>query len=112
MRSAGRISVRSTIEGESVVVRVDDTGPGINPSLRARLFQPFVTAGKKNGLGLGLALSRQTLLDHGGDMWVDVDGPGARFCLRLPMERSETAHEPGTAIPENNPVASLNAGNA
>ena len=38
------------------------------------------------GLGLGLALSRQTLLDHGGDMWADANGPGARFCLRLPKE--------------------------
>jgi signal transduction histidine kinase len=112
MRSVGRISVRSTIEGDTVVVRVDDTGPGISPALRGHLFQPFVTAGKKNGLGLGLALSRQTLLDHGGDMWADADGPGARFCLRLPMERSETPREPSTAVPESNPVASLNAGNA
>ena len=66
---------------------VEDTGPGINPAVRARLFQPFVTAGKKNGLGLGLALSRQTLLDHGGDIWADANGPGARFGLRLPRER-------------------------
>ena len=70
-------------------MRVEDTGPGINPAVRGRLFQPFVTAGKKNGLGLGLALSRQTLLDHGGDMWADGDGPGACFCLRLPMHRPE-----------------------
>jgi signal transduction histidine kinase len=97
MRSVGRISVSSAIEGESVVVRVDDTGPGISPALR---------------LGLGLALSRQTLLDHGGDMWADADGPGGRFRLRLPMEKSETPHEPSTAPPESNPVASLNAGNA
>jgi len=112
MRSPGRISVRSAIEGDSVVVRVDDTGPGISLSVRGRLFQPFVTSGKKNGLGLGLALSRQTLLDHGGDMWADADGPGGRFCLRLPMEKSETPHEPSTAVPEGNPIASLNAGNA
>jgi C4-dicarboxylate-specific signal transduction histidine kinase len=39
-------------------------GPGIAPEIRANLFQPFVTAGKKNGLGLGLglALARQTVL--------------------------------------------------
>ena len=53
------------------MVRVEDTGPGISAALQGRLFQPFVTAGKKNGLGLGLALSRQTLLDHGGDIWAD-----------------------------------------
>jgi signal transduction histidine kinase len=44
-----------------------------------------VTAGKRNGLGLGLALSRQTVLDHGGDMWVESKpGRGARFSFRLP----------------------------
>ena len=73
IRSGGTISVRSKAEGDSLVVEVHDTGPGISPALRGRLFQPFVTAGKKNGLGLGLALSRQTLLDHGGDMWADSE---------------------------------------
>jgi signal transduction histidine kinase len=93
MRSGGTIVIRSQGEVDSVLVRVEDTGPGINPALRERLFQPFVTAGKKNGLGLGLALSRQTLLDHGGDMWIDGDGPGARFCLRLPREQRGPARE-------------------
>ena len=63
-----------------------DTGPGIAPEIRAQLFQPFVSAGKRNGLGLGLALSRQTILDHGGDMWVESPpGHGARFRFRLPL---------------------------
>jgi signal transduction histidine kinase len=93
MRSGGTILIRSQADVDNVLVRVEDTGPGIHPALRGRLFQPFVTAGKKNGLGLGLALSRQTLLDHGGDMWADGDGPGARFCLRLPRERRGAAHE-------------------
>ena len=61
------------------------TGPGIAPEIRSKLFQPFVSAGKRNGLGLGLALSRQTVLDHGGDMWVESEpGQGARFSFRLP----------------------------
>jgi signal transduction histidine kinase len=90
MRSGGKVLIQSVADHDQVLVRVDDTGPGISPVVRARLFQPFVTAGKKNGLGLGLALSRQTLLDHGGDMWVESEGPGARFCLRLPKERSAT----------------------
>jgi signal transduction histidine kinase len=93
MRSGGTISVRAELDGDHVLVRVDDTGPGISPALRGRLFQPFVTAGKKNGLGLGLALSRQTLIDHGGDLWADENGPGARFCLRLPKERPIPVHE-------------------
>ena len=88
MGSGGRVAIRSQVDGDNILVRVEDTGPGIHPALRGRLFQPFVTAGKKNGLGLGLALSRQTMLDHGGDIWVDGNGPGARFSLRLPKERA------------------------
>ena len=93
MRSGGKVAIRTQADRDNVLVCVDDTGPGISPAVRARLFQPFVTAGKKNGLGLGLALSRQALLDHGGDIWVESDGPGARFCLRLPKDRSIPAHE-------------------
>ena len=68
-----------------MIVKVEDNGPGIAPEIRSKLFQPFVSAGKRNGLGLGLALSRQTVLDHGGDMWVESEpGKGARFSFRLP----------------------------
>jgi signal transduction histidine kinase len=53
------------------------------------LFQPFVTAGKRNGLGLGLALSREVVLDHGGDLWSEP-AAGARLvvCLPVPALRS------------------------
>jgi two-component system sensor kinase FixL len=71
---------------------VADNGPGIAPEIRDQLFQPFVTAGKRNGLGLGLALSRQTVLEHGGDMWVESQpGRGAIFSFRLPG--AQVAHE-------------------
>jgi signal transduction histidine kinase len=97
MRSGGRISIRAEADGDNIMVRVEDDGPGISASLQGRLFQPFVTAGKKNGLGLGLALSRQTLLDHGGDIWADegsgrLNG-GALFWLRLPKTRAGVSHE-------------------
>lgn len=84
MPEGGKLRVSMVQDGEFVTVHVDDTGPGISAAIRSQLFQPFVSAGKKNGLGLGLALSRQTVLDQGGDLWVDeTHGPGARFCLRL-----------------------------
>jgi two-component system sensor kinase FixL len=85
MPDGGGIEIDAERNGRSVVVRVHDTGPGIPEEIRDRLFQPFVTSGK-NGLGLGLALSRQAVLAHGGDLWVDdsVEG-GACFCLRLPL---------------------------
>lgn len=84
MPSGGRISISAEQRGESILVDVNDNGPGIPEAVRSRLFQPFVTSGK-NGLGLGLALSRQTLLDHGGDLWAESNGAGgAHFRLRLP----------------------------
>jgi signal transduction histidine kinase len=87
MRNGGSVRVRAHSDDLSILIVIQDTGPGIRPEVRGRLFQPFVTYGKKNGLGLGLALSRQTLLDHGGDLWVNGNGPGAEFQMRLPKTR-------------------------
>jgi signal transduction histidine kinase len=85
MAGGGEVRITAEVQDGSVVVHVEDSGPGIAQEIRAQLFQPFVSAGKRNGLGLGLALSRQTVLDHGGDMWVQsAPGRGARFSLRLP----------------------------
>jgi signal transduction histidine kinase len=86
MPDGGIVRIGATVKNGSVEVSVQDNGPGIAASIRERLFQPFVTAGKKNGLGLGLALSRQTVLDHGGDMWVHSDAAaGTTFSFRLPV---------------------------
>jgi signal transduction histidine kinase len=85
MPEGGAIHIRAEARDGAVVVEVQDTGPGIAPEIRGQLFQPFVTARKKSGLGLGLALARQTVIDHGGDMWVDSEpGHGACFRFRLP----------------------------
>ena len=85
MPGGGEVHITASVLDGSVLVQVSDNGPGISPEIRSRLFQPFVSAGKRTGLGLGLALSRQTVLDHGGDMWVESQpGQGATFCFRLP----------------------------
>jgi signal transduction histidine kinase len=84
MPGGGAIAVSAVVEPDSVVVTVRDTGPGIAPEIRSRLFQPFVTARKKSGLGLGLALARQAVVDHGGEMWTDSPASGASFLFRLP----------------------------
>ncbi|HWB95734.1 MAG TPA: ATP-binding protein [Bryobacteraceae bacterium] len=86
MPSGGEIRIAARVEKGSALIEVHDNGPGIAPAIRASLFQPFVSSGKKNGLGLGLALSRQSVLDHGGDMWVESEpGQGACFHFRLPL---------------------------
>uniref|UniRef100_Q01RV7 histidine kinase n=1 Tax=Solibacter usitatus (strain Ellin6076) TaxID=234267 RepID=Q01RV7_SOLUE len=85
MQSGGEVHITAEMRDGAAVIHVEDTGPGIAPEIRTKLFQPFVSAGKRNGLGLGLALSRQTVIDHGGDMWVESHpGRGARFSFRLP----------------------------
>ena len=89
MLNGGAIIVTAIADKGSVEVTVEDTGPGISPQIRDQLFQPFVSFGKKNGLGLGLALSRQTILEHSGDMWATrATSGGARFHIRLPLAQT------------------------
>ena len=92
MPAGGRLQISAESSQGSVIVKVQDSGPGIAPQIRHQLFQPFVTAGKKNGVGLGLAFSHQTVLDHGGDLWADTEvQEGARFFIILPLEPNRAA---------------------
>lgn len=86
MPNGGEIAIRAAQRGnDDIEIEIADSGPGIPVELRPQLFQPFATFGKKNGSGLGLALSRQAVLDHGGDIWAeDKAPPGATFRIRLP----------------------------
>jgi two-component system nitrogen regulation sensor histidine kinase NtrY len=82
-----RVTLRPTAEGAEV--RIADRGPGVKPSDRERIFQPYITT-KKDGTGLGLALVRQTVEVHGGTVVVEENpGGGAVFVFRLPQERAQ-----------------------
>ena len=85
MPEGGDVSVRAVRRDSVLLVSVEDTGPGIPDVIAPQLFQPFVTAGKKNGMGLGLALSRKTVLSHGGDLWSEHIETGAKFVMKLPV---------------------------
>ncbi|WP_347656055.1 ATP-binding protein, partial [Comamonas thiooxydans] len=69
---------------------VRDTGPGVAPEARARLFTPFYTT-RSGGLGLGLSLSESLAQAMGGELTLappspsPADGPGAEFHLQLPL---------------------------
>jgi signal transduction histidine kinase len=84
MPHGGQVRISGRKADNCMLIAVEDTGPGIPVGIRDRLFEPFVTAGKSQGLGLGLALSRETVRDHGGDMWTEP-AAGARFVVRLPL---------------------------
>jgi signal transduction histidine kinase len=86
MLAGGRLRISGRVDHDDAIVEIDDTGKGIPRQLRQKLFRPFMTSGKSNGIGLGLALSRQTVLDHGGDLWLgEKPERGALFYLRLPL---------------------------
>jgi two-component system sensor kinase FixL len=66
-------------EDQMALVSVADTGPGLDASAAARLFQPFVTT-KANGMGVGLSISRTIVEAHGGRIWTEPNpGGGAVF---------------------------------
>ncbi|BCJ89678.1 hypothetical protein IZ6_04130 [Terrihabitans soli] len=71
------------------VVRIEDTGPGISPEIRERLFQPFVTT-KKEGMGVGLSVCRTIIEAQGGEIWVESpDSGGTAFKFTLPIAEGE-----------------------
>jgi PAS domain S-box-containing protein len=81
-----RLTIRTRLgDGDAIYVEVDDTGPGIPESLRARLFQSFFTT-KKGGMGIGLAICRSIVESHGGRLAAanGPNGQGARFYFTLP----------------------------
>lgn len=97
MPEGGTLTISGSGKAGQADVVFEDTGPGIPQEAWPTLFEPFASFGKKNGLGLGLALSRQTLVDHGGDLWAEKKAhSGARFLLRLPL----AAQPAGASQPE------------
>ena len=67
----GKIEVAAADVSGAITVSVADNGPGIADSIRDRLFHPFVSYGKENGTGLGLAVVQKIVQDHGGEIFVD-----------------------------------------
>jgi signal transduction histidine kinase len=69
--------------GGGICIEIRDHGPGVDPELAPRIFDPYYT-GKAGGTGLGLALVKQTIEMHGGSIQVgDTPGGGATFIVEM-----------------------------
>jgi signal transduction histidine kinase len=86
MPYGGTFTVETRQSGEQVELRFGDTGPGVPEELRARVFEPFFTYGKREGAGLGLSIARRIVEEHGGRLWIEGgEEEGATFVVSLPL---------------------------
>lgn len=88
MPTGGRLVCRARRVHDAVELSVTDTGPGIPPEIRTKLFEPFVTT-RPDGTGLGLALCREIVAQQGGRIAFDPDpAVGATVRVTLPIPRA------------------------
>jgi len=99
--SGGRVGVEVSENAGAIAIEVSDNGPGVADSIRDKLFHPFVSYGKENGTGLGLAVVQKIVQDHRGEIVVERT-PNARtvFRILLPGRWRET---PGVTDPPRVP---------
>ncbi|MGH7859202.1 MAG: hybrid sensor histidine kinase/response regulator, partial [Candidatus Binatia bacterium] len=105
-----RLEIDASGTESHVELRVIDTGPGVAPEIRDRLFTGFVTT-RPHGSGLGLNVSASIIRAHGGDLYLDETATcGSCFVIRLPaMGEAEDVREaaPVTPLPETGTICAL-----
>jgi len=98
MESGGAIVIQEEISrspsgGDMALIRVSDNGPGIDESIREKVFQPFFTT-KEEGTGLGMSIVARIVEEHGGEIDIESnqDG-GATFVITLPVKEADHEHD-------------------
>ncbi len=89
----GGVSLATTMEGDNLVMAVSDTGPGMTPAEKERIFEEFIQVGsarsRSSGAGLGLAISARIVAAFGGTMSVEsTRGVGSVFTVSIPITRT------------------------
>jgi signal transduction histidine kinase/CheY-like chemotaxis protein len=91
MPHGGTLTLAAEVVGELVEVSVTDTGLGMTPQVRSRVFNPFFTTKGVSGLGLGLAVSYGIVSRHNGAIQVESEvGKGTKFKIELPLAQGLT----------------------
>jgi signal transduction histidine kinase len=93
--SGGHVGVNVAERNGDLAIRITDDGPGVESSIRDKLFQPFVSYGKENGTGLGLTIAQKIVQDHHGSLQLESSAPG-RTVMQIILPRAVKA-----AAPEN-----------
>jgi len=105
MPEGGMLSLTTRAAGDSVIIKVVDTGVGMYPEVRSKIFDPFFTTKGNAGLGLGLAVSFGIIRRHGGNIEVESQyGKGTEFRITLPV--AEMAEKSATPVEQVETVAS------
>ncbi|CUU06756.1 Histidine kinase-, DNA gyrase B-, and HSP90-like ATPase [Candidatus Kryptobacter tengchongensis] len=86
MPEGGKLIIETLSENENVVIKFTDTGVGIPPELREKIFEAFFTTKGSKGTGLGLSISRWIVKKHSGEIKVESEvGKGSTFSIILPL---------------------------
>jgi len=94
----GEVRLTTRTEGESILISVDDNGVGIPSEARPQIFEVFYSTKGNRGTGLGLAVTKKIVEEHGGRIAVDsVPGQGSRFTIRLPLPHKTSGQPPAGA---------------
>lgn len=97
--AGGKVEIAAGEVSGGITISVADNGPGVADSIRDRLFHPFVSYGKENGTGLGLAVVQKIVQDHGGEIFVERTAEGTTvFRIVLPGRVKDAFRTPGEAM--------------
>jgi len=102
INGSGRVTVRArpdaSRDGDGVELEISDTGMGIDPAVRHRIFEPYFST-RASGTGLGLAIVRKAVEEHGGSISVESErGKGTTVRVRLPLKPPSDAIQPSTPV--------------
>ena len=82
------IAIASTMEKDNIIIRIGDSGPGVEADIQEKIFDPFYTT-RTDGSGIGLSICQRIISDHGGRIEVSKSElGGAEFIIRIPQQNA------------------------